>query len=229
MTDLLTNIPTYIKMTDLLDNIHYNGPQEGQEYNQGLIESLQKRIYEDKDIIVALDTISGMYYVQYNEIMMIDIDFKKSVVSVVSDDPDIKQAMDKIQKITKDANMKKAMDNVQRMHEKTGDTYMVFESANGIHVFIANRKFDYKSKEVLDYMCQFGGCDSKYISFSRKQGWRVRVNRKTEDDPMYSYIKTVGDDPKFQDLVDKHDFYAKKYQNTMINQYYVYPIFSNKA
>ena len=82
----------------------------------------------------------------------------------------------------------------------------------------AKKGIDYKEKESIEYMIEFG-CDEYYMIFSYIRGWCVRVNRKKKDisnKALYKYVETIGSDLKYKELVDIHLQLIKKFGNYII-------------
>jgi hypothetical protein len=155
------------------------------------IRTTYRCLYDSDKYFIGVDMNVNMYCIYYKSLLVLDIDIEigdKWYGELFAE--------------------RKVISKCEKFNKIYGDTYMIFRSKNGYHVFVVNREFDKKSQETIKYMYDFG-VDFNYIIFSYVVGYVVRLNRKTEDDLMYSYICTVGNNEK-KELADLVEIHIKK-------------------
>lgn len=93
------------------------------------------------------------------------------------------------------------------------DSFYVYKSANGFHIFLMNRRITYGTKESIEYMINFK-CDPKYIICSYLRGYSVRINSKNSDEKIYELID-IHNEPDFNILeqVEFHIEMSNKFWN----------------
>jgi len=64
---------------------------------------------------------------------------------------------------------------------KKKESYRIYKSINGYHIFCTSKKFKYRSKESLDFMIN-NMCDIHYCMYSYLRGYCVRLNRKFNEE-----------------------------------------------
>lgn len=141
-----------------------------------MIRKPYRLLMDDENFFVAVDMNTNLYCIYYKNIMMIDIDTEKTSIT--------------LEEIIEKCKLK-------------GDTYIIYKSKNGYHIFVANRTFEIETAEVIDYMLFFD-CDINYIAISYKLGWSVRINKKDVEDTMYTYVMSIGDNFLHKDIIDLH-------------------------
>jgi hypothetical protein len=114
-------------------------------------------------------------------------------------------------------NLQEVVNLCEEKHRSTGDSYILYLTNNGVHVFVSNKKYDHRLKETIDYMIDFG-VDFNYAAMTYVVGWCIRLNKKHKDDNMYTYVCDIGNDFSRRCLVDLHIDYSTKYEDTMIDQ-----------
>ena len=161
-------------------------------------------LYDEKDFFVGVDMNVNMYCVYYRDIMVLDID----------DDQEEIEKLDWKQKIFR---QQKFLNRCREMSRKYNDTYAIYKSKKGYHVFVVNRRFDKSDKKTMDYMIDFGS-DTNYLVFTYLVGWVVRLNKKTPDDDMYTYIGIVGKnvDSEILETVKLHFDCSDIYKNELV-------------
>lgn len=140
-----------------------------------LIKKPYRLLVNDEDFFVGVDMNTNLHCIYYKNLIMIDVDLQKS--------PDT------------------TLESLINICKTTNDSFIIYSSKNGYHIFIANRLFE--KDEIIDYMLMFP-CDLSYIVMSYVFGCSVRLNKKSEDDPMYSLLTMIGNDFKHKELVDIH-------------------------
>lgn len=159
-------------------------------------------LYDHKDYFVGVDMNVNMYCVYYRDIMVLDID------------EEFIEELDWRQKIFK---QQKFLNKCRETSKKYNDTYAIYKSRKGYHVFVINRRFDKSDKKTMDYMIEFGS-DTNYLVFTYLVGWVVRLNKKTPHDEMYEYIGTIGKniDSEIFETVKLHFDCSKIYENELV-------------
>jgi len=143
----------------------------------------QQLIHDAEDYYIAQDMLTNTFYVCYKTLMMIDIDFYKEEM----------EETDKIQAI-----LNRVKDYVQK--SKVELNFMIYTTRNGIHLFLVNRKSNYKDLNDIKIMLDLN-CDYYYSVYCYIRGWSVRLNKKKkENNVLYTYIGDVGNTNK----KDKH-------------------------
>lgn len=120
---------------------------------------------------VARDMITNTVYICFRNLLMIDIDINK-----LENSNDITDEF-----IVAYFNQKK-------------ESYRIYKSINGYHVFCTSKKFKYRSKESIDFMLE-NMCDKYYSLYSYLRGYCVRLNRKfneTDINPNYKIYKLLA-------------------------------------
>ncbi len=166
------------------------------------IRTAYRCIHNEKDYFIGVDMNVNMYCIYYKDILVFDIDFNESI----KDDDEHHTHVNNILKENK------FMLKCKQMSKKYGDTYMVYRTRNGFHVFVVNKRFDNTDISTVKYMLDFG-VDINYIIFSYLVGYVVRLNRKKINDNMYKYIETIGNniDPSISSIVSLHNDCSKMY------------------
>ncbi len=153
-----------------------------------------KYIYSDAEYFIALDIFVNMYCIYYFDLLVIDIDFDEVI-----------------------SNLDDVIQLVNTKHNETGDSYIVYSTNKGVHIFVSNRHFQHQSKETIDYMLNFNA-DVNHTLMTYCIGWCIRLNKKTPDDKMYKHVYSIGENHSRKHLVDLHIEYSDKYSNTTIKK-----------
>lgn len=94
------------------------------------------------------------------------------------------------------------------------NSYMIYKSLNGYHIYLTNRRIEYDSDEAIEFMIKIG-CDVKYIIFTHLRGYCTRISRKKYEG-VYELVHIHNKEKQEQlivDLVDLHIFFAKQFWN----------------
>ena len=125
--------------------------------------------------------------------MMIDIDFYKEEM----------EESDKVKAI-----LNRVEEYVHKSKVKLN--FMIYTTRNGIHLFLVNRKSDYKNLDDIKIMLDLN-CDYYYSVYCYIRGWSVRLNKKKNDNEvLYTYLCDVGN-------TNKKDEHLVKLVNLHIN------------
>jgi hypothetical protein len=151
------------------------------------IQKPQRCLYADKDWYLAIDTYTSTFYVCYQQLMMVDIDYGKGNQYTTPE-----QIIDMLTEYT--------VNNPEVLME-------VFQSGKGVHAFLVHKPYDYHCQNSLQVMLNLG-CDFYYVIYASLRGWSVRVNAKIgEQVPIYTKLATLGTgvaDPHLSRLVNLH-------------------------
>jgi hypothetical protein len=96
------------------------------------------------------------------------------------------------------------------------ESFSIFSSRNGYHVFCISKKVDYRDKETISFMID-NFCDFYYSIHTYIRGFCVRLNKKFDEDENglpYQFVKLIDNgniDPHLLDLTNKHFELTKKY------------------
>lgn len=156
------------------------------EVSQSLIKYMlkpQQLIHDEQDYYIAQDMTTNTFYICYKNLMMIDIDFYKEEIE---ENDKISIILNRVEEYVKKSKVKL--------------NFMIYTTRNGVHLFLVNRKCDYKNLDDIKIMLDLN-CDYYYSVYSYIRGWSVRLNRKKKDNEiLYKYIRDVGNTNK----KDKH-------------------------
>ncbi len=120
-----------------------------------------------EDYYIAKDTLRKTEYICFRNILMLDIDIKNSYIFT-------------------DNFMKNYFNKFDDM------SFVIHKSLNGYHVFVVSRKFDYHTRESVQFMLQ-NFCDFYYCCFSYIRGYSVRISEKEgEKKPLYKNLGIYG-------------------------------------
>jgi hypothetical protein len=160
-------------------------------YLQG-VKREQLLIEPALDYYIARDYKTNTVYLCYKNILMLDFDN-------ISDE----EYIDLLQVLSKE--------------DKSFDIY---KTSRGYHVFCTSNEFNYRSKEVVDYMLKFIDfkIDINYIRYCYIRGFCVRLNKKFEqgDECNYTYVTTINKflaNKKLEASVDLHLLKCKEYED----------------
>lgn len=99
--------------------------------------------------------------------------------------------------------------------------FKIYHTSKGYHAFCISKKYEYRSKETLEFMLQFkdSGVDIDYIRFCYLRGFCVRLNKKFEQKgenyTLYKVTKSELINPELEKLVDLHFKKCKDYKNDL--------------
>lgn len=126
----------------------------------------QRLLVDTEDYYVAVDLFTNTYYICYRQVLMVDVDRYKQG----QDLEDLKTKLAKHPELF----------------------FRIYASRNGYHVFVLNRKIDYKSDTAIRLMHELG-CDFYYMVYSYLRGWSVRLNKKKGEEDTPTLYTWVGD------------------------------------
>ncbi len=154
----------------------------------------QRLILDAEDYYIAIDMLTNTYYICYQHLLMIDIDFYKYKIEE-----------------------KEVLNKIELYANEKGLCFQIYKSQNGMHAFLVNKYCNYQDKEVIQIMLDLG-CDFYYIVYSYLRGWSVRLNQKKKDTStqLYQYIKKVGsakEDDYLMKLTSLHNNLVKVFEN----------------
>ena len=99
--------------------------------------------------------------------------------------------------------------------------FKIYRTSKGYHAFCISKKFDYRSKETVEFMLKFKnfGVDIDYIRFCYLRGFCVRLNKKFEQKgENYTLHKVTNPElinPELEKLVDLHFKKCEIYKNDL--------------
>jgi hypothetical protein len=129
----------------------------------------QRLLVDDDDYYVAIDLFTNTYYICYRNLLMIDVDrYKQDVGTDTLEDLKLK------------------------LNKHPEFFFRIYSSRNGYHVFVLNRKMDYKSDESIRLMKDLGS-DFYYIVYTYLRGWSVRLNKKKGEENRDDLYEWIGD------------------------------------
>lgn len=100
---------------------------------------------------------------------------------------------------------------------KSNDSYLIYKSNNGFHIFLTNRRIDYDSDECINYMIDMK-TDIKYIICTHLRGYSVRLNKKKETETIYELVHEHNKhlaDKDIVDLINIHILFAEQFWNVL--------------
>ena len=127
----------------------------------------QRLLFDSKDYFIAMDISTKVFYINYMNILMLDIDD----VSDVS------------------FQMKFLTRNVP-----PDSVCMVYRTRRGLHVFFVDRSRDFLHSETIENSILLGS-DARYVLYTMSRGWSVRVSPKQtekEDKKLYRFLGWIG-------------------------------------
>ena len=108
----------------------------------------------------------------------------------------------------------KLLNFITSLLEKENETFLVYETHNGYHVYCVSNTFVHYNKNTIDFMQKLK-CDPFYISFSAKIGFVVRLQKKEEfrnkefrnkefrnEKFIERFVKKINNFPIKPDLID---------------------------
>lgn len=129
---------------------------------------------DSENYYISKDTLRKTEYICFRNLLMIDIDVKDSYIFT---------------------------DNFMKNYFNQFDNYsfVIHKSLNGYHVYVVSRKFDYNTKESVQFMLE-NFCDFYYCCYTYIRGYSVRISTKEgEKKPIYKNLGLYGN----KTLVDK--------------------------
>ncbi len=151
----------------------------------------QRCLYNYKNYYVGVDMNTNMYYMCIKGLLMIDIDTRT-----------------------------KSLNDIKEMClQHSEDSFFIYKSMNGYHVYVTNRMFDNVSQESIEYIISFGA-DVNYIICYYVRGSSIRLNKKSdrESDNLYTFLDSVGNQnsPDIIDLIKKQDTYIQEFKKEFV-------------
>lgn len=132
----------------------------------------QHLIKPNRDYYIARDSLTNTVYICFKHLLTIDID----------------NDIDK---------------NIVIEHfSKIPETFRIFRSKRGYHVYCTSKQFDYRSKSSVEFM--FNNMSDKYYCvYSYIRGYCTRLNNKFDDcgKTLYEYVGKTGDKNEIDRLV----------------------------
>lgn len=145
----------------------------------------QRLIETTNDYYIAQDTFDNTMYICFKNLMIIDIDDK----SLSETD------------IINNFSLKK-------------DSFSIYSSRNGYHVFCISKKMKYRDRETISFMID-NFCDFYYSVHSYIRGFCVRLNQKFDENEFpYKFIKIIDNgniDQGLLELTNKHYKFTEHY------------------
>lgn len=132
----------------------------------------QHLIKTREDYYIARDTLTNTVYICFQNLLTIDID------KDIGDD------------------------NIIEQFSRIPETFRIYRSKRGYHVYCTSRIFQYRSKESVDFMLN-NNSDAYYCVYSYIRGYCTRLNNKFENcgEKIYEYIGKVGNKQEIDRLV----------------------------
>lgn len=121
------------------------------------IKREQELLNTNINYYVAVDKLTNTIYICFRNLLMIDIDLNKTPENLEIND-----------------------EYIINYFSKRKESFRIYKSINGYHVFCTSKKFKYRSKESLDFMLE-NMCDKYYCVYSYLRGYCVRLNRKFDE------------------------------------------------
>lgn len=193
-----------LKPKEILDYVAKNGVNIEiiEKTKKSLLNSISKPqhlIESNSDYYIAVDMYTCTYYICFKELMMIDIDFGKSV--------------NEIQDIYK---------YLESVADKKNNAIKIYKTLHGYHLFLVDQPRIYSDRQNIILMNSLG-CDYYYSIYSYLRGYSIRLNRKNyqadlnKSSNIYTYVGLFGNNEivnsELDELTNIHYDSIKKYQN----------------
>lgn len=123
----------------------------------------QQLIKTKRDYYIARDNLTNTVYICFKHLLTIDID--------------------------KDIEV----DLIIQHFSKISETFRIFRSKRGYHVYCTSKEFDYRSRDTVEFMFN-NMSDPYYCVYSYIRGYCTRLNNKFNDcgETIYEYIGKIG-------------------------------------
>jgi hypothetical protein len=121
------------------------------------IKRPQELLNTNINYYIARDSLTNTVYICFRNLLMIDIDLHKINNTEITDE------------------------YIINYFSKKKESFRIFKSINGYHVFCTSKKFKYRSKESLEFMLN-NMCDKYYCMYSYLRGYCVRLNKKFDEE-----------------------------------------------
>jgi hypothetical protein len=121
------------------------------------IKRPQELLNTNINYYIARDSLTNTVYICFKNLLMIDIDLHKINNTEITDE------------------------YIINYFSKKKESFRIFKSINGYHVFCTSKKFKYRSKESLEFMLN-NMCDKYYCMYSYLRGYCVRLNKKFNEE-----------------------------------------------
>lgn len=118
------------------------------------IKRQQELLNTNINYYVAKDDVTNTVYICFRNLLMIDIDINKLDNSIEIND-----------------------EFIIDYFSKKKESFRIYKSINGYHIFCTSKKFKYRSKESVKFMID-NMCDKHYCLYSYLRGYCVRLNPK---------------------------------------------------
>lgn len=116
---------------------------------------------------------------------------------------------------------------LKQFSDYSTESFVVYKSRGGFHVFLTSRRIDYQDSETLKFLCKFKNQDLKYTLISwMKKKTPVRLSKKSissdfNNNETYAHYIDYGTnhDEKIKSQVNEHfvltkAYHTKKYDST---------------
>ena len=162
------------------------------------VKRKQFLIKTNKDYYIARDSKTNTVYICFKNLLMIDID--------------------KLPKEINDKSIEEQNSYIIEYFSKLPYSFRIYKSKRGYHVFCTSYKFNYRSRESVDFMLS-NMSDPYYCMYSYIRGYCVRLNRKFEEiNHKHDCLHIINQDKEDIDLVkllNVMDKNHKKYKNEL--------------
>jgi len=152
------------------------------------VKRQQTLIKTSKDYYVARDNLTNTVYICFKNLLTIDID---------------------------DENIQ--LETIQDKLYLIPETFRIYKSKRGYHIYCTSKSFDYRSKQSVELMFN-NFCDPYYCVYSYIRGYCTRLNNKFNSAclQIYKYIGKIGtsdENERLVYLVNLMEKYSNKYKN----------------
>lgn len=132
----------------------------------------QELIKTKRDYYIARDNLTNTVYICFKHLLTIDIDENINVDSLTSH------------------------------FSKIPETFRIYKSKRGYHVYCTSKQFDYRSIDTVEFMFN-NMSDPYYCVYSYIRGFCTRLNNKFDDygETLYDYVGKIGSKPEIDRLV----------------------------
>lgn len=163
-------------------------------YIQG-VKRPQSLVETHGEYYVARDLKTNTVYMCYKKVLMLDID-------------------------NAGLECEELVERLRGIHPAV--SFQIYKTAKGYHAFCVSKRFNYRSKETVEFMYSFKdlGVDIDYIRYCYIRGFCVRLNKKFDGETSdnYRYVTTTNPelvDATLKELVDLHVQKCADYQHDL--------------
>jgi hypothetical protein len=161
----------------------------------------QMLIKTHNDYYIAKDTLTNTVYICFKDLLTIDIDIDIDIDNDNVNDND-------------NDNDKNIIDHFSKLSE----TFRIYKTPRGYHVYCTSRYFPYRERTTIEYMLN-NLCDKYYCVYSYIRGFSTRLNNKfnNQGQILYKYLgKTNGEEnSNLVKLVNLMERKSIKYKNDL--------------